>query len=430
MWPDVERSSSSIATFSDADARTYPAWLSFWERAGGIFSRHELGVPPTTADLRRQVQDTEDEIVLDWILDRSPADLLNEYFESDEVKAAVTITADTRDLDAPGNLTSWAVFHAKNQLNPANQGIPIGGMGGLSGALANAARAFGARIRLGAQVDRIALDESGRVEGVVLQDGQFIRARTVVSNADPRRTFFDLVGREALNSDVTAEIDGLECESASIKFHAAVSELPDFTRFLGSDADPRYLASIRMCPSLDYYRVSLAESRAGIPSSAPILHIQIPTVYDDSIAPAGSHILSVWAKFEPTTQSFGSWDDVREQQGQLLIDMVTEYAPNFRRSIIDWLVYTPADLERRVFLTGGNIHHSNHAPDQVFADRLFGNGGHRTPISGLYLSGAGTHPGGNVNGAPGYNAAHCLLADLGFDRGMADETKVVARQSR
>ena len=144
------------------------------------------------------------------------------------------------------------------------------------------------------------------------------------------------------------------------------------------------------------------------------MSIQIPSVYDDSICPPGKHVLSIFAEYAPVRLARGNWDERREEAGERLIDAVTAYAPNFRRAIADWMLLTPLDLERRVSLTGGNIHHLDMTPSQVFSRRpLTGWAEYRTPVEGLWLCGAGTHPGGEVSGAPGHNAAHAILGDLG-----------------
>jgi phytoene dehydrogenase-like protein len=173
---------------------------------------------------------------------------------------------------------------------------------------------------------------------------------------------------------------------------------------------------VRIAPSTTYISQSLADAAAGRPTRSPVITVQVPTVYDESIAPAGRHIVSMWVKFEPARLKEGTWSDVRRAVGEDLIDVLTDYAPNFRRSIIDWLVYTPQDLEARVSLTDGNIHHLDHSASQLLGDRLFHGGGYRTPIPGLYMCGAGTAPGGEVSGAPGHNAAHAVLSDLRRDR--------------
>jgi phytoene dehydrogenase-like protein len=245
-----------------------------------------------------------------------------------------------------------------------------------------------------------------------LVDGQVLRSRLVVSNADPKRTFLGLLAEEALDESIIAAVQPLETKCATAKFHAILDELPDFRHDMGAAFDPRYIADVGICPSFTYYRQSLEDALAGRVTNSPIIDIQIPTVYDPTIAPAGKHIASLWVRFLPVQPAEGSWPALREQFGEQLIDLITEYAPNFRRSLIDWLVYTPADIEQRVYMTNGNFRHTDHAPHQLLAHRLFARGGHRTPVAQLYMCGAGTHPGGDVSGAPGYNAAQAILHDL------------------
>ena len=189
------------------------------------------------------------------------------------------------------------------------------------------------------------------------------------------------------------------------------NELPDFSRYLGPDFDPTLIATIGIGPTTAYYRQSIQDALDGLVTACPVIDVQIPTVYDRTVAPAGKHIVSMWVRFLPVTPKRASWDELRDEVGSQLIDVLTAYAPNFRRSLIDWLVFTPADIERRVYMTDGNFRHTDHVPGQLLAHRLFSRGGHRTPIPGLYMCGAGTHPGGDVSGAPGHNAAHVILAD-------------------
>ena len=191
-----------------------------------------------------------------------------------------------------------------------------------------------------------------------------------------------------------------------------MSELPDFSRYLGNNFDPTLISTIGLGPTTAWYRQSVQDALDGRMTQCPVIDVQIPTVYDRTVAPAGKHIVSMWVRFLPVKPKDGTWDDLRESVGNQLIDLLTDYAPNFRRSVIDWLIYTPTDIERRVGITDGNFRHTDHVAGQLLADRLFSRGGHRTPIPGLYMCGAGTHPGGDVSGAPGHNAAHAVLADL------------------
>jgi phytoene dehydrogenase-like protein len=409
-WQDVGQTCQEIEKFSKRDALGYRRWIDFWAQAGSLLNRYFLSEPPTIPELCEHVRGTEDEALLDRLLKGTLTELLDELFETDEVKATVMHSHDMKDADAPGVLFGSASIKPGQLVNPRNQGIVKGGMGTLTRAMAQAAQRFGAKIRIGAEVQRI-LVERGRVQGVELTDGQVLRGKLVISNADPKRTFLGLVDAAHLETSVTDMIKKLDTDFGTLKFHAAVSELPDFSRYLGRDHDLRYLAMIHICPSTDYYRKSARDAIEGLPARHPIIDIQIPTVYDPSIAPEGKHIVSMWVRYEPVRPKGASWDALRKQEGEWLIDKLTVYAPNFKESIIDWLLYTPADLERRVYLTDGNIHHTTHVPNQLLGHRLFARGGYRTPIKGLYMCGAGTHPGGEVSGAPGHNAAHAVLAD-------------------
>ena len=338
--------------------------------------------------------------------------ILDEHFEDPRVQAALLGNVDIRSLDEPGELMGWASVKPNLLVDPMNQGLLPGGMGTLARALERAAQAAGALIRTGAEVRRILVDDAGAACGVELADGQVIRAPTVISNADPKRTFLGLIEPGAVPPDLASHIGALETRSGSVKFHAAVRELPDLGRFVEGPPDPRKLAMVRIAPSIGYVTDSLADAAAGLPTRSPIITLQIPTVYDPTIAPPGRHIVSMWVKFQPTRLASGTWDDVRDAVREQLIDVVTGYAPNFRASIIDCALYTPLDMEQRVGLTDGSIHHLDHSVTQLLGDRLFPGGGYRTPIAGLYMCGAGTHPGGEVSGAPGHNAARLVLADL------------------
>ena len=284
-------------------------------------------------------------------------------------------------------------------------------MGAITGAMARAARAAGAEIRTGTPVARILL-RAGRAVGVELPDGKRIECDTVVSGADPKRTFLGLIDGAELAPELVADVSRLKSEVSYLKFHAALDELPDFTRYLGARYDEKLLVQIRICPSVDYFLRSGDDARAGRPSSAPVMHIQIPSVLDRSLVPEGKHVMSVWVLYAPVRPRHGTWDELREPTGERLIDAIDEYAPGFRESVRAWELFTPQELEQRVALTDGNIRHLDMTSAQMLANRphrLLS--GYRTPVAGLYLCGAGTHPGGEVTGAPGHNAAHAILRD-------------------
>jgi phytoene dehydrogenase-like protein len=416
QWRSVERMQAEIAAFSHRDAERYPAWVAFWRRVGGLLGRFTLAEPPSVHELEADARGTEDEEVVSRLLDWSVRRLLDEYFESPEVQAALVPNSDIHSLDEPGEVLGWAMTAPNPGARAEDQGLPRGGMGNLSAALLASAHASGVEVRLETAVQRI-LQEDGRTIGVELSNGSAVASGTVISNADPKRTFGSLLAPGDVPAGVREGVQSLDTESGSLKFHAAVSELPDFSAHLGVGHDMRILGLQRICPSLEYVERSLADANDGRATDHPILIVMIPTVYDPSVAPPGRHLVSIRVKFEPSHLREGSWDGIRQQLGERVIDALTEYAPNFRGSILDWIVHTPDDLERRVGLTDGNIHHINHGANQALGDRLFPGGGHRTPIGGLYLCGAGTHPGGEVTGAPGYNAARAVLADVAATAG-------------
>ncbi len=400
--------------FSARDAEGYRKWQEFWQRVAVLFNRYFLTEPPTIEELKDSVKGTSEEPLLDRLLNGTLSDLLDEFFDSDEVKAsAISHVVDMNGIDIPGAMFSYATTKPSALHKPEHQGIAIGGMGGLTQAMARSAQSFGAKIRCGAEVKRI-LVEDEKACGVELTDGQIIRSRMVVSNADPKRTFLNLLDGDHLPETTQKEVSALSTRCVTLKFHAAVSELPDLTRFLGSDPDPRRLAEISICPSLEFYRKSLADANAGHITDCPIIDVQIPTVYDPSLAPPGQHCVSMWVRFAPVTPKEGDWSELRKKVGEQVIDYFTRFAPNFKDSIIDWLIYTPQDLAERVYMTDGNFRHTDHNVQQLFANRLFGNGGYRTPVDQLYMCGSGTHPGGDVSGAPGHNSAHAILKDLGL----------------
>jgi phytoene dehydrogenase-like protein len=417
LYRDEARNVEAIRHYSAHDAEAYPRWNAFWDQAAQIINPYQLRTPATLAQLFADVRGTHLEPILERLVTTSFSELLDEWFESDMVKAALIRSGDVGDPGGVGtsypsaNLTGGAMDLMGEAGNTV--GIVKGGMGSISRALATSAEAHGATIRSKAEVRRV-LVEGGAAAGVELADGSIFRAGIVVSNADPKRTFLGFVGRENLPAEFVGRVERLRTTVSFLKFHAAIRELPDFSRWLGVGHDPKTLARIWLCPSTKYYVQAWRDAANDIPARNPVMSIQIPSIYDHTIAPAGKHLLSIFAMFAPVRPAAGTWDDLRQATGENLIDAVTAYAPNFRRSIIEWQLFTPLDLERRVGLTDGNINHIDMIPSQLFASRpLKGWADYRTPISGLWLCGAGTHPGGEVSGIPGHNAAHEIIKTRG-----------------
>lgn len=411
VWNDHARTAAGIERYSRRDAAAYLRWMDLWERAARLLHPYFLAPAPTYAEIAARVRGTEDEALWETLLTRPMWDLVHEHFESDLMRAHTLNAQDIGDPRAPGSALCYAYIKVNLRSAPGTVGIVRGGMGAITQAMARAAREAGVEIRTGAEVARVHV-EAGRAAGVVLRDGEVVRARLTVSNADPKRTLLRLVPPDALPAEFRAEVARLGTRAAYLKFHAALRELPDFSAYLGPGFDPCYLAQVKICPSVEAFLGSWQDAQAGRPSRTPLMEVQIPSVYDPSVAPLGHHVVSVWALWAPVRLAEGSWETRRREVGEQLIDILTAYAPNFRRALVDWMLFTPADLEARVGLTDGNIRHLDIVPAQMFARRpLPGWARYRTPLPGLYLCGAGTHPGGEVTGAPGHNAAQAILED-------------------
>ena len=311
------------------------------------------------------------------------------------------------DPTTVGSVMSQAYFRTSMFARDGDVGIPRGGMGSISEAIASSARSSGVEIRTGVAVERVIV-EDGAARGVQLVGGEEIRSFIVASNADVKRTFSTLVDSALVPADYMRGVKGAKTRMSSFKFLAAISELPDFSRFLGSGYDRNSVVSISLSPSVDYHLQSWREADSGMLTSCPISSIQIPSLVDTSLTPKGGHILSNWVLYAPPRLKDAAWSDVKQEMGERIIDSITEYAPNFRDSIIDWMIETPEDLELRIGITDGNIRHLDIIPQQLLARRQ----SYRTPIRNFYLCGSSTHPGGEVTAAPGHNAAQVILRDL------------------
>ena len=416
VWHDDRRTAEEIRSISRHDADAWVQWADFWHRAVRILSEFYLSPPPTLGQLTERFRQDGEEELLETLLTVPVKDLIERYFESDEIRAMVSSGAvDQGDISAPGSSYIKAIYSFSAYRDDlGNHGIVRGGMGGITQAMARSADARGVAIRTEAEVKRI-LTQNGRVTGVELADGEAMEADVVVSNADPKRTFLRLLNAADLDADFLDDIRALKTESASVKFLCALRELPDFSAYLGSEFDPTNLATIVICPSADHCRDSWDDSRNGRVSKTPIIEVQIPSVYDTTVAPEGHHVMSMWVYYQPPHLTDGSWADVRQRVGEQLIDELSRYAPNLKDAIVDWTLLTPEDIEARVGMTDGNIRHVDMVPQQMMSRRpLPGWSDYRTPVQGLYLCGAGTHPGGEVTGAPGHNAAHVILQELGL----------------
>jgi len=296
-------------------------------------------------------------------------------------------------------------------------GHAIGGMGAITQAMAKCCAARGVEIRTGAAVAEVIV-EKGRAAGVVTESGETMRAKIVVSNLNPKLLFTRLVDPAALDADFLRRIRNWRCGSGTFRMNVALSELPDFSSLPGKARADHHTSGIIVGPSLDYMDRAFLDAKAFGWSREPIVEMLIPSTLDDSLAPPGRHVASLFCQHVAPELPAGlpggsSWDDQKESVADLMIETVNRHAPNFKASVLGRQVLSPLDLEREFGLVGGDIFHGALSLDQIFSARpVLGHADYRAPLPGLYMCGAGTHPGGGVTGAPGHNAAREILRDV------------------
>jgi phytoene dehydrogenase-like protein len=286
-------------------------------------------------------------------------------------------------------------------------------MGALSNAIAAAARARGAEIRVNAPVARI-LVEGGRAAGVVLANGDEHRAARVVSNLDAQATFLRLIDPQELPDEFVESVRHLDYASASCKINLALSEAPRFACLPGSGVGPQHHGTVHICPDRTYIEKAYDRAKYGYPSDDPVIEATMPSALDDTLAPPGQHVMSMFTQYFPyaLAPEAGPLEESKRRYAERCIDVMTDYAPNFRRSVLHYEVLTPADLEATFGLTGGNIMQGAMSPSSLFFMRpVPGYADYRTPLGGLYLCGAATHPGGGVMGACGHNCAREIIRE-------------------
>ena len=348
---------------------------------------------------------------------RSAGDFLDGWFESAPIKAALGFDGIVGNYASPYSPGSAYVLlhHCFGEVNGKKGawGHAIGGMGAITQAMAKSATESGAEIRVGAAVREV-LIEGGRATGVVTAKGEAIRARAVVSNLNPKLLFATLVDGSAVPAPFRARMETWRCASGTFRMNVALSELPDFSALPGRSIAEHHTAGIILAPSLAYMEQAYFDARTHGWSRRPIVEILIPSTRDDSLAPPGQHVASLFCQHvAPELPNGASWDAHRDEVADLMIDTVGRFAPNFRGSVIARQVFSPLDLERTFGLVGGDIFHGALELGQLFSARpMLGYADYRTPVRGLYQCGAGTHPGGGVTGAPGHNAAREILKDL------------------
>ncbi len=417
---DIASSVASIAQFSQRDANNYAEFRATIGRIASFASGLLESPPPeieqtTRTDLWpllkmggrfRRVGKKDAYRLLRW-LPMSAADFVSEYFESEPLRAAIAAPGIFGTALGPRSAGSTAVVLLQVATGVGPPKLVRGGLGALSSALASAAAAAGVSLRTGAEVARINV-LNGRAEGVTLTSGEQLRGRIVVSNADPRRTLLGLLDPIHLDPGFLTRIRSYRCVGNVAKLNLALSDLPRFAA-----GNVRTLSGrIHIGPDLDYLERAFDASKYGAFSPRPCLDITIPSLSDPALAPPGAHVMSINATYAPYHLRGTDWAAAAPAFAEAVIDTIGAYAPDIRRLIVHRQIITPMDLESQYGLTGGHIFHGELSLDQLFTMRpLLGWARYRTPIGGLFLCGAGTHPGYGVSGLSGLNASREILRE-------------------
>jgi phytoene dehydrogenase-like protein len=347
----------------------------------------------------------------------SAGDYLDNWFESDPIKAVYGFDGIVGNYASPYSPGSayYLLHHVFGEVNGKHGawGHAIGGMGAITQAMAQAARERGAVIRVSTPVREV-LVEGERAVGVVIESGETLRAAAVISNLNPRLLYLKLIAPAALPAEVREHMSHWRCGSGTFRMNVALAELPDFTCLPGKTPADHHTAGIIIAPTLGYMEQAYFDARSFGWSRRPIVELLIPSTLDETLAPPGRHVASLFCQHvAPELPAGASWDAHREAVADLMIDTVNACAPNFKAAVLGRQILSPLDLERTFGLIGGDISHGAMGLDQLFSARpMLGYGNYRGPLTGLYMCSAGTHPGGGVTGAPGHNAAREVLADF------------------
>jgi len=415
LWLDEDKTIQEISKFSNADAKAWPKYTRFWNEVLDLVEPTMMAPPVPIADLFGMFSGPEAERLLRDLFLMSAKDFLDEWFESEEVKAALATQAIIGTFMGPYSPgTAYVLGHHNIGILDGHRevwGYSKGGMGQIAEALSKSAQHFGAVVRTGVGVKRI-LVEGDRAVGVETEPGERIDAKIVASSIDAKQTFLRLVPPEATDSDFRDRVRKIRTKGAALKFNAALDALPDYTASPGAPR-PHHNGTVDIIPSMDYVERAYDEAKYGAFSSRPFIEAVFQSAVDPTVAPPGKHTMTCFVQYAPTELKGTTWDAFKPKAAETVLDTIEEYAPNIRRVVKHWQIISPTDMERMIGLTGGNIFQGDITPDQIFSFRpMPGWANYRMPVKGLYLCGSATHPGGGVVGAPGYNAAHVILEDL------------------
>ena len=426
MGGGLAATQGEVARHSPRDAAALPAYYAMLGRVATVLRALLLETPPNVGGgavewLRawkvggrlKRLTLAERRDLLD-LFTKSAGDVLDRWFESEPIKAVFGFDAVVGNFASPYSPGSAYVLlhHVIGEVNGkrGEWGHALGGMGAITQAMATEARARGVAIFTAAPVARVTTRD-GRATGIALTDGTEIAAKRVVANVDPKLLYLKLIDASALDADFRARIEAYRCASATFRMNVALDALPGFSCLPGHG--PHLSSGIILAPSLAYMERAYFDARQSGWSREPIIELVIPSLVDSSLAPPGKHVASLFCQHaDPQLPDGRSWDEARDTVADLMLDTVSGYAPGFRASVVARRVLSPLDLEREFGLSGGDIFHGALSLDQLFSARpVLGNGNYRGPVKGLYMCGAGTHPGGGVSGVPGHNAAREILRD-------------------
>jgi phytoene dehydrogenase-like protein len=426
---DARRNHEEVSKWSKKDADAIPRWDAWLAGLADVLGPLLLTVPPKIGS--RKPADLARTLRLAWqhrglsvrtiadvtrLMTMSIADLLDDWFESPQVKGALAVNGVIGTWAGPYEPgTAYVMAHHSigdvGDGHLGNWGFQEGGMGAVSGAIASAAAELGVEVRTDAKVARI-LISGGQAAGVVLASGQEIRARRVVTTLHPRTAFLDQVGREHLPDDFVTDIEHWKTRSGVVKINLALAELPDFTADPGTELAEHHTGSVEMAPSMEYIERAFQEAREGRPATRPFSDGVIPTAFDSTLTPAGYHIMSLFTQWVPADWNEQPHEAELQAYADRMIDCYNELAPNFKSSILHTDIVGPYQMEQEYGLIGGNIFHGELSLEQLFHMRPApGFADYRTPVPGLYYGSSATHAGGGVCGIPGMQAAKAAIAD-------------------
>jgi len=426
---DAKRNFEEIVKWSRKDAEAMPKWDAWMSGLAEVLGPLLLTVPPNIGS--HKPADLAETLRLVWrhrgldvrtiadvtkLMTMSIADLLDDWFESPQVKAAMAVN---------GVIGTWAgplepgtayvmAHHSIGDVGDGHLGgwgFPEGGMGAVSESIRRAAVGFGAEVRTNAKVERL-LIEQGRVLGAVLEEGEEISSPLVISSVHPKIAFLDHIARHELPSDFVRDIEHWKSRSGVVKINLALGELPNFLADPGTNLQEHHTGSVEMAPSVEYIERAFQDAREGRAAARPFSDSVIPTTFDRTLCPDGTHIMSLFTQWVPAEWSSAPHKDELEAYADRMIDCYNELAPNFKAAILHRDVVGPCEMETEYGLVGGNIFHGELSLEQLFHMRPApGYANYRTPIKGLYYASSATHAGGGVCGIPGWQAAKAAIAD-------------------